>query len=311
MININDILELVTKDLLSLGYKFTITKELKDTGQKKVYFISINGVEYALKIINVLKLFEAECIDDLDDNELEQFIKCTNHFVIRASNEIQMSKQCSNLPQLKLLDNYRKVLIDVDKNIYTIYYIEEKINGTTFRYKPNYEYTISEIIDFIQQMLDQISIMSSNGYIHRDIKPSNIILNNGKYHLIDGGLCKNVLNDEYNLTVVGQMLGTHRYCAPEQINIRPNIIWTFQTDLYPVGLIATEMFIKSARLLTDKDLSDLQIINHLWKEKSHNEIELNVFKHLIVRFLQPIKAMRGNNLQDIQNTLIKLRKDVV
>jgi tRNA A-37 threonylcarbamoyl transferase component Bud32 len=74
------------------------------------------------------------------------------------------------------------------------------------------------------------------GFVHRDIKPSNILLDNrkgGMPRLADFGLAKSV-NDARDLTLLGQVLGTVPYMAPEQAkgdntNVGP------PADVYALG----------------------------------------------------------------------------
>ena len=55
------------------------------------------------------------------------------------------------------------------------------------------------------------------GTIHRDIKPANLILDkSGKIWVTDFGLAK-LRDDESDLSRTGDLIGTPRYMAPEQI----------------------------------------------------------------------------------------------
>ncbi|MEW5854328.1 MAG: protein kinase [Myxococcota bacterium] len=54
------------------------------------------------------------------------------------------------------------------------------------------------------------------GVIHRDIKPENIMFDNaGRVVVVDFGVCR--FAEDQDLTLTGQMVGTIRYMAPEQL----------------------------------------------------------------------------------------------
>ncbi len=74
------------------------------------------------------------------------------------------------------------------------------------------------------------------GTVHRDIKPSNLILDrNGKVWITDFGLAK--IESEQRLTQAGDMLGTLRYVAPEQLDG----ISAPSCDVYGVGVTLYEL----------------------------------------------------------------------
>jgi hypothetical protein len=78
------------------------------------------------------------------------------------------------------------------------------------------------------------------GIVHRDIKPANVFLCDFEgepdfVKILDFGIA--VAADAFRLTNRGQVVGTPRYMAPEQI-VTPDV--TFATDLYAVGLLMSE-----------------------------------------------------------------------
>ncbi|MEL6109715.1 MAG: serine/threonine-protein kinase, partial [Planctomycetota bacterium] len=71
---------------------------------------------------------------------------------------------------------------------------------------------------------------------HRDIKPGNLMLDqSGVVWLMDFGLAK--LVEEEDLTRDGELIGTLRYMAPEQVAGRP----TASSDVYSLGLTLYEL----------------------------------------------------------------------
>lgn len=278
----------------------------KKSGQKEVYFITVSDKEYVLKIINVTPYAIYNEFDD-DDPELQKAVEQGVLYLSqRTILEIEMSKKCNILPQMKLMEQLKLLKVEDE---YYLYYIEEKFDGSSLKYSDNY--TLEQVNEFILQLVEQIIIMHKEHYVHRDIKPDNIIYNstNNKYSLIDGGICKNT-DEDYKLTVTDKPLGTPRYMAPEQVRVSPNEKWNFQTDLFPLGLIAIEMFVPELRTQSNEDLRDLHYALKKWQEHSKNDSEIQYFKKVIVNLSQATRALRFNNLEKLRDELLKWKEEL-
>jgi len=82
-----------------------------------------------------------------------------------------------------------------------------------------------------------LSHAHQRGAIHRDIKPSNLILDQaGKVWVMDFGLAK-LRDDESDLSRTGDMIGTPRYMAPEQMRGLADE----RSDIYSLGLTLYEL----------------------------------------------------------------------
>ena len=282
------------------------------SGQKIVYFIDTDTENLVLKMVDVTPQILIDEPEHEIEEDLQQEINLNSYRIIE---EIKMSKHCPNFPQIKKSENKDYIkYIQMNNRIYLIY-IEERFLGETLEkllLDTKKEFTISEILNFLIQMTKHIEIMSSNGYVHRDIKPNNIIVNNSTYYIIDGGICKDT-NSNINLTVTGSEIGTKRYLAPEQEKIIKNYNWTFQTDLYPLGIIATEMLNVKARgfITSNEDIRDIQIVKELWLGKDNSNVSQKVFKNIIVTILNKIKALRFNNIDECMQQLENLKKEVI
>src|SRR6516162_2324279 len=91
-------------------------------------------------------------------------------------------------------------------------------------------------VKIIMQVLSALGFAHANGIIHRDIKPSNIlILPNDDVKVADFGIAR---IDAADFTIVGDLLGTPAYMAPEQLSGAPV---DHRTDLFAVGVILFEM----------------------------------------------------------------------
>ena len=88
----------------------------------------------------------------------------------------------------------------------------------------------------ITQVLSALGFAHRNGIVHRDVKPSNImVLSSGEVKVADFGIAR---IDASEFTIVGDLLGTPAYMAPEQFAGAPV---DKRTDLFAAGVIFFEM----------------------------------------------------------------------
>jgi hypothetical protein len=91
-------------------------------------------------------------------------------------------------------------------------------------------------VAIIIQVLSALGFAHQNGIVHRDIKPSNImVLSGGEVKVADFGIAR---IDASEFTIVGDLLGTPAYMAPEQFAGAPV---DKRTDLFAAGVILFEM----------------------------------------------------------------------
>jgi serine/threonine-protein kinase len=91
-------------------------------------------------------------------------------------------------------------------------------------------------VAIITQVLSALGFAHQNGIVHRDVKPSNImVLNSGEVKVADFGIAR---IDASEFTIVGDLLGTPAYMAPEQFAGAPV---DKRTDLFAAGVILFEM----------------------------------------------------------------------
>ncbi len=103
------------------------------------------------------------------------------------------------------------------------------------------------VVNIISQVLMSLADAHAKGIVHRDVKPANIMLTHQRgeadfVKMLDFGVAKpleNLREVSQELTVAGQLIGTMRYMAPEQLRNERSAVPA--SDVYAVGLVAYEM----------------------------------------------------------------------
>src|SRR5438105_8075100 len=94
----------------------------------------------------------------------------------------------------------------------------------------------SRCVGIVTQVLSALGFAHESGIVHRDVKPSNILLlQNDGVKVADFGIAR---IDASDFTIVGDLLGTPAYMAPEQLLGGPV---DHRTDLFAAGVILFEM----------------------------------------------------------------------
>lgn len=89
-------------------------------------------------------------------------------------------------------------------------------------------------------LADALQAAHREGIIHRDLKPANILLDrNGEARLVDFGLAK-WIDDNGDVTVTGELVGTPAYMSPEQACGEAEQI-DARSDVYGLGIVLFEM----------------------------------------------------------------------
>ena len=97
---------------------------------------------------------------------------------------------------------------------------------------------LKEILKMFVQACAGLDYIHSQGLVHRDLKPENMLLSqDGKLKIADLGMVRRVDAVDRNLTSMGQLVGSTRFMAPEQI-LRSEV--TPAADLYAIGVTLFE-----------------------------------------------------------------------
>ena len=98
-------------------------------------------------------------------------------------------------------------------------------------------FTPSRAVQTAAQVCEALAHAHAAGVVHRDIKPANILIEQGgRVQVTDFGIA--AMADAAGVTVTGEVIGTARYCAPEQVAGDPV---GPAADLYALGLVLYEM----------------------------------------------------------------------
>jgi len=97
----------------------------------------------------------------------------------------------------------------------------------------------SVVRPLVGQIATALHCAHAAGIAHRDLKPSNVMLTrNGTAKLVDFGLARSAEIKHADLTAFGQIMGTPRYMAPEQLNGERG---DARSDVFSLGCMIYEL----------------------------------------------------------------------
>ncbi len=146
--------------------------------------------------------------------------------------------------------------------------VMELVNGKSLAHhlKEVTQYGFKDTWEIVRQILDGLAYSHGQGVIHRDLKPGNILINDdGRIKITDFGVAR---IDTSTLTVMGDIVGTPHYMAPEQFGGQEA---TPRTDIYQVGVMVYEL-ITGQRPFTG---NNVEILRRVTGERPANPSTLN------------------------------------
>jgi serine/threonine protein kinase len=94
--------------------------------------------------------------------------------------------------------------------------------------------------EYVRDAAEAVHYAHQQGTLHRDLKPSNVLIDrHNRVRITDFGLAKRI-EDNSDLTLTGQILGTPSYMPPEQALGKRSLIGT-ASDVYSLGAVLYEL----------------------------------------------------------------------
>jgi serine/threonine-protein kinase len=117
-----------------------------------------------------------------------------------------------------------------------------------------------QIAAIVRQTAQGLAAAHRLGLVHRDLKPRNLMLigegAEPTVKILDFGLVRMLETRDERLTVLGQVLGSPAYMAPEQIVDGPI---DARTDLYALGVILYELLVGRRPFGGDRDAGPAEL----------------------------------------------------
>jgi tRNA A-37 threonylcarbamoyl transferase component Bud32 len=129
-------------------------------------------------------------------------------------------------------------IFEFDQDQGTPYFVMEFVEGKDLKtvVKEGKLFSIEEIVQTIDPILQALAYTHELGIVHRDIKPANVfITSKGVVKLADFGIAR---VDNSEMTQIGTVLGTPSYMSPEQC-IGSAV--DARSDLFSVGVMLYEL----------------------------------------------------------------------
>ena len=125
-------------------------------------------------------------------------------------------------------------VFDVGPNFLVMEYLEGETLASTLR--RGAPMSLRRIATVVLGAAGALDFAHQNGIIHRDVKPANIMLtNDGVVKVMDFGVAR---LDDSKLTVIGTVMGSIQYMAPEQMT---GGTVDGRADVYSLAAVAYEM----------------------------------------------------------------------
>ena len=139
--------------------------------------------------------------------------------------------------------------IDRDEALNFHYFVMEFIHGKTLRQyiRDQGALPLAEVLYIAIQVAKALTYAHTQvpSVIHRDVKPSNIMIEDpsGRVVVMDFGIAKEI--GQSDATRTGAIMGTMKYCAPEQMRHEPV---DGAADIYALGMVMYEAYTENSSL---------------------------------------------------------------
>ncbi|HJY82500.1 MAG TPA: serine/threonine-protein kinase, partial [Candidatus Binatia bacterium] len=203
-----------------ISRKYEVVGQLGRGGMGVVYKVRHS----ALDTILALKVLPAYLMDNQE-------------MIARFYREARVMARLRHHNIVRVLD------IDQDDTLNFHYFVMEYLQGKTLGeyLRERRSLPLPEVLDIACQVASALEYAHSHNpsVIHRDIKPSNIMIEDlsGRSVVMDFGIAKEL--GESEMTKSGVMIGTVKYCSPEQMRHEP---LDGSADVYSLGMVMYEAY---------------------------------------------------------------------
>jgi serine/threonine-protein kinase len=130
---------------------------------------------------------------------------------------------------------------DIGEDDLGLYMVMELVHGASLveRLAQEHHLPAREALAIARELAEVLDVAHALGVVHRDVKPANLMIDqHGRLKLLDFGVAR-ALDLAGELTRTGQLVGTPRYMAPEQL--QPACQVDARTDIFAWGAVLYEL----------------------------------------------------------------------
>jgi len=199
---------------------------------------------------------------------------------------------------------YREMFLYADRPCL----IMEYIDGETLfaRIQRLGRLPVEESLGILHEVCDALGYLHSRDIIHRDLKSANVKINSaGRAKLLDFGIAKHQRTP--GMTMVGAVMGTPEYLAPELILGNPASV---RSEVWTLGLLVYEMLTGRLPFNEEQEAALYDAIRNRNPElpsRYHPQVTAAV-DALVMRCLAKKPAQRFQTPAHVQQAIAKVRR---
>jgi guanine nucleotide-binding protein G(i) subunit alpha len=275
---------------LTIKDKYKVVKLIARGGQGSIYLVEKTG-QLPSKQIYIMKRMELKNGHLLNQSfdEIKTLYVLNNHKNIcnivdffmeikkRAMTVVTVDKNTDNKKEDKRKNSDKDM--EEEDHMYILAIVMEYCKGgdmrTYLNAKKKEKVVIQEliIVRWLQQIVDALAFVHSQGLIHRDLKPENIFFQDVQHECVmlgDFGLSVIIQDRLSNFfqSKNSEAAGSPIYSAPEQMQ---GIIYDFKVDIWALGCIILEIMTLETcdlKLLSEKQRQEkLGACNKLYSDE--------------------------------------------
>ena len=270
----------------TLNGKYTITKHLSSRPFGNIYVA--NDLKFRENVL-IKELFIQDISrrnsDGLSVDVKKGFVEIYEEYIDKFNEEARMLRQFHN----DHIINVRDLFNENNTSYYVMDYVEGELLADKM-VRLNKTLSESETLSYLNQLLEGLSAMHSQGFWHLDITPSSIMVNNeGVVKFLEYGHCKLVNNE--STIIADQNHDPMELQSNDEANIGP---WT---DFYALGATLYN-------LLTGKRPPAASEVNEATKSLYHFPTSVSKkMQRLILWMMSPNIFRRPQDINEVNEFL--------